>query len=80
MGDCRNSTAACAVVKSHLSWVPLVEGEWASEDGSILLRAANVDAFEARYRVFENFYSDRGNAHVRWDGITATVTSGVRPL
>lgn len=68
------------VVKSHLFWIPEVEGEWADEDGSILFRVQNVDAYEARFRVFENFLSDRGNAHVRFDGITATVTSGVRAL
>ena len=32
---------------------------------------------EARFRVSENFASDKGNAHVRWDGITTNVTSGV---
>jgi hypothetical protein len=68
------------VVKDHLFWIPEVEGEWADEDGSILFRVQNVDAYEARFRVFENFLSDRGNAHVRWDGINATVTSGIRPL
>lgn len=65
------------VVKSHLSWYPEVEGEWADEDGAVLARVADKDNYEARYRVFENFSSDRGNCHVRFDGVTATVTSGV---
>ncbi len=63
--------------KSHLAWIPLVEGQWADDDGSILLRAANQDVYEGRYRIFENFFSDMGNAHVRFDGITSTVSSGV---
>lgn len=63
--------------KSRLFWIPEVEGEWADEDGAILLRASNKDKYEARFRVFENFFCDKGNALVRWDGITATVSSGV---
>lgn len=63
--------------KEHLFWVPETPGEWAADDGHVLCRVPNVDAYEARYRVFENFFSDRGNAHVRFDGVTVTVTSGV---
>ena len=65
------------VNKSHLGWMPLVEGQWAEEDGGILLRAANQDIYEGRFRVFENFFSDKGNSHVRFDGITSTVSSGI---
>jgi hypothetical protein len=63
--------------KSHLFWIPEVEGEWADDDGTVLFRVQNKDNYEARYRVYENFFSDKGDAHVRFDGITATVTSGV---
>lgn len=63
--------------KGHLFWIPEVEGEWADEDGTVLFRVQNKDNYEARYRVYENFFSDKGDAHVRFDGITATVTSGV---
>jgi hypothetical protein len=62
---------------SHLQWLPETKGEWAEDDGTILLRVANVDAYEARFRVSENFSSDKGNSHVRWDGITTNVTSGI---
>ena len=65
------------VNKSHLFWVPEVEGEWADDDGTVLFRVQNKDNYEARYRVYENYFSDKGNAHVRFDGITATVSSGV---
>ena len=65
------------VNKSHLFWIPEVEGEWADEDGTVLFRVQNMDSYEARYRVFENYFSDKGDAHVRFDGVTATVTSGV---
>lgn len=50
-----------------------VEGEWADDDGTILLRLVDVDAYEARYRVFENFSNDRPAANVRWDGITSNI-------
>lgn len=65
------------VNKSHLFWVPEVEGEWADDDGTVLFRVQNKDNYEARYRVYENFFSDKGDAHVRFDGISATVSSGV---
>jgi hypothetical protein len=65
------------VNKSHLFWIPEVEGEWADEDGTVLFRVQNKDNYEARYRVFENYLSDKGSSHVRFDGVTATVTSGV---
>ena len=67
----------CGVNTSHMVWLPETKGEWAEDDGTILLRVANVDAYEARFRVSENFASDKGNSHVRWDGITTNVTSGV---
>jgi hypothetical protein len=53
-------------------WVE-VEGEWADDDGTILLRLTNQDAYEARYRVFENYSLDRPASCVRWEGITANV-------
>ena len=63
--------------KGHLFWIPEVEGEWADEDGTVLFRVSNKDNYEARYRLFENYFSDKGNSHVWFDGITATVTAGV---
>jgi hypothetical protein len=65
------------VNRDHLYWIPEVEGEWADEDGAILSRVKDKDNYEARYRLFENFFSDKGNAHFRMDGVSATVTSGV---
>lgn len=65
------------VNRDHLFWVPETEGEWADEDGNVLFRVSNKDNYEARYRLFENYFSDKGNSHVRFDGISATVTSGV---
>lgn len=65
------------VNKEHLFWIPEVEGEWADEDGTVLFRVQNKDNYEARYRLFENFFSDKGDSHVRMDGVTATVTTGV---
>jgi len=62
---------------SHLQWLPETKGEWAEDDGTILLRIANVDAYEARFRVSENFATDKANAHCMWSGITVNITSGV---
>lgn len=62
---------------SHLFYLPETKGEWADDDGTVLLRIPNVDAYEARFRVSEQFASDKGNSHVRWDGITTNVSSGV---
>src|ERR1017187_7293614 len=62
---------------SHLYWLPETKGEWAEDDGTILLRVANVDAYEARFRISENFSTDQANSHVLWSGITVNVTSGV---
>jgi hypothetical protein len=62
---------------SHLQWLPETKGEWAEDDGTILLRVANVDAYEARFRVSENFATDKANAHVMFSGVTVNITSGV---
>ena len=63
--------------KKSLIWLPLEPGKWVDEDGSILSRSGTKDNFEARYRIYENFSTNRGNANVRFSGITSTVTSGV---
>lgn len=38
------------------------EGKWADDDGTVLLRISGVDAYEARFRVFDNFQNDAPNA------------------
>lgn len=63
-----------------LEWYPENKGGWADEDGTILLRTATQDQFEARWRVNENTFISQPNAFVRFDGVTATVTSGVFSL
>lgn len=63
-----------------LEWYPENTGGWADEDGTILLRTATQDQFEARWRVNENTFIAQPNAFVRFDGVTATVTSGVFSL
>lgn len=45
------------------------EGKWADEDGTILLRVAGVDAYEARFRVFDQYVNDAPNRGFRIDGI-----------
>ena len=62
-----------AIDPMHFTRWSEVEGEWADDDGTILLRLVDVDAYEARYRVFENFSNDKPAACVRWDGITTNI-------
>ncbi|MFQ5874292.1 MAG: phage major capsid protein [Dehalococcoidia bacterium] len=60
---------------SMLRWSH-ISGEWADEDGRVLRIASNSqDAWEAFYRIFENYDCDRPNASVRWDGVTANVVT-----
>ncbi len=47
----------------------LAEGEWADDDGKILLRVAGQDAYEARFRVFDNYMCDRPNTCFAIKGI-----------
>lgn len=49
------------------------EGEWADRDGKILNRVLNVDAYEGRFRVFDNFHCERPNTNFRIDNVTATI-------
>ena len=53
--------------------LPMVDGEWADEDGAILRKVAGADVWEALYRMFMNFYTKAGNSHFRLSGINATV-------
>lgn len=48
------------------------EGEWADDDGTILLRTS-TDSYEGRFRIFDNFTNDRPDACFRIDGVTATI-------
>lgn len=49
------------------------DGHWDDTDGAVLHRVSNKDAFEAFYKIYDNFSNDRCNAHFRIDGITTTV-------
>ncbi|HCV42685.1 MAG TPA: phage major capsid protein [Bacteroidetes bacterium] len=50
-----------------------VRGEWADEDERIFRNVAGYDKWEAFYRIFDNYHSDRPNEGFRLDGITTTV-------
>lgn len=49
------------------------EGEWADDDGTILLRIVDKDVYEGRFRVFDNFHIERPDTCGRIDGVNATV-------
>jgi len=59
---------------SFMRWIEC-EGEWADDDGTILLRIAGVDAYEGRYRIFDNYSVDEPASCFRLDGITANVVA-----
>lgn len=58
----------------------LAEGEWADDDGKILLRVANSDSYEARFRVFDNYMCDRPNTCFAITGIALTAPNVVEPI
>ena len=49
------------------------EGDWLDRDGTILMRVADVDAYEGRFGVFDNYHNDRPDGLVRIDGVNSTV-------
>jgi hypothetical protein len=56
-----------------------VSGEWADEDGAVLSRVgpgttSAQDAFEAFYRIWDNFQNDYPSRSFRLDGVTANIT------
>ena len=65
------------VDRSGFSRYVLVPGEWADEDGSVLTRIGTgtsaIDAFEAYYRIWDEFHNDYANRSWRLDGVTANV-------
>lgn len=50
----------------------LSEAEWADDDGKILLRVAGVDAYEARFRCFDNYMCDAPNTCFTITGLALT--------
>jgi hypothetical protein len=64
--------------RSGFSRYVLVSGEWADEDGAVLSRIGTgtsaQDAFEAFYRIWDEFHCDYPSRNWRLDGITAQVT------
>lgn len=58
--------------KSYLTRYVVTEGEWADDDGTVLNRVLNQDSYEARFRVFDQFSSDRPDTCFRLDGIRST--------
>ncbi len=58
----------------------LGESGWAKNDGTVFLRAASTDQYEARYRLREQFFNGRPNAFSRLDGISNSLTAGAYGL
>ena len=58
----------------------LSEAEWADDDGKILLRVAGVDAYEARFRVFDNYVCDAPNTCFAIKGLALTSPNAIEPI
>lgn len=58
----------------------LTEGEWADDDGKILLRISGQDAYEARFRIFDNYVCDAPNTCFVMSGITLTDSDTVEVI
>jgi len=58
----------------------LTEGEWADDDGKILLRVAGKDAYEARYRVFDNYVCDAPNTCFVMSGINLAMGDSLESI
>lgn len=64
---------AFGFLKNSITRYINVRGEWANNDGRILRNVPNYDAWEAFYRIFDNYHTDRPNEGFRLDGITTSV-------
>lgn len=47
----------------------VTEGEWADDDGSVLMRTTDKDVYEGRYRQFDNFHHEAPNRCGRLEDI-----------
>lgn len=65
-----------ALSEGHFKRYTLGTTGWADDDNTVFLRLPNLDAYEARYRLRENFFNDQPNSCSRLDGISASVTAG----
>jgi hypothetical protein len=61
------------MIKGSITRYIHVRGEWADEDERIFRNVAGYDKWEAFYRIYDNYHSDRPNECFRIDGITTTV-------
>jgi len=61
------------MIKGSVTRYIHVRGEWADEDERIFRNIAGYDKWEAFYRIYDNYHSDRPNECFRLDGITTTV-------
>ena len=61
------------MIKGSVTRYIHVRGEWADEDERIFRNVAGYDKWEAFYRIYDNYHTDRPNECFRLDGITTTV-------
>lgn len=68
---CPGNTAFL-VCTEHLVWNKASDWEWMDEDGAVLSRIANKDAYEATMFSYCELTTDRRNTHARINDLTGT--------
>jgi len=61
--------------KGYFSRLIWSEGKWDDTDGNVLHRVTGVDAYEAYFKIYDNFGCDKPGSQIRLDGVNATVTA-----
>lgn len=74
--DCYPSTTMYFLNESNLSFYRLADWDWMDEDGAILNRIADKDAYEATIYCYKEFGTTARNSHGRLDTITVNYTPG----
>lgn len=74
--DCYPATTMYFLNEGNLSFYRLADWDWMDEDGAILNRIADKDAYEATIYCYKELGTTARNSHGRLDTITADYTPG----
>lgn len=74
--DCYPSTTMYFLNEDNLSFYRLADWDWMDEDGAILSRVQDKDAYEATVYCYKEFGTTARNSHGRLDTITVSYTPG----
>jgi hypothetical protein len=74
--DCYPSTTMYFLNEANLSFYRLADWDWMDEDGAILNRIPDKDAYEATMYCYQEFGTSARNSHGRINTITVSYTPG----